>query len=853
MDCACGNVALWAHCDGGGGGGGKNRSTVRRKRRRFLLPVCRSSLLLDHVVRQVPLASVGQLLATGSTAFRTVAPTASAHAVALMTFAQVAVTAAVAYGACILPQASSDPRNGKVDDGTASLVFDGVDVSDYPIFQDEKVQRAVSYAREAHAGQMRMTGDPYITHCIHTAKILAALVPQVGTKAIDTVVAGILHDVVDDTTRSLHDLRTSFGDNVADLVAGVSRLSYINQLLRRHRRKTAHEREEFGNGLTSEEVDSLRIMLLGMVNDPRVVLVKLADRLHNMRTIYALPAPKARAVAQETLAVWCSLASRLGVWTVKAELEDLCFAVLEPQTFRELRSGLAAMWSVDEEVRHYRKMTKREKRRALIYGTESTEDESNEEIEDLSMKDLLDAVIPFDLLSGRKNRGKQKFGLPPSLSKSKVIEDTKVALAALSLCEEALDKEVAISTPYIPGTEVTLSGRLKSLYSTHSKMKRKGVHLDQIYDARALRVVVGDGGGKLHVAAIKGCYSLLDVVHRLWMPISGEFDDYILNPKPSGYQSLHTAVRGPDGAPLEVQIRTQLMHEQAESGNAAHWLYKESGAPVMTQDLPTNGRDSDTDLTPSSSTPSKQVQLRYPALRIEGGSLRAAVVIRVDHDGKELLVAVSSGEAIVSGASFDDKDRWKIFAYMYSKVAKSWWFAPGHGDWDTCLEKYVLCGDHIYHKKDQFHRPLPTFLQLLELDARELKEYMEVMTMVDEGIEIELQTQAGTSMSSQNLSSGSATTRLNNKVKLLRSMLQWEKEVHFEAARHPDDPSSAVLTEVLVISWPNGDIVRMPTGSTVSDAAQRMGIDNKIMYVNGQLALPLVELRDGDVIEVRGG
>ncbi|BAT74366.1 hypothetical protein VIGAN_01202100 [Vigna angularis var. angularis] len=305
-------------------------------------------------------------------------------------------------------------------------------------------------------------------------------------------------------------------------------------------------------------------MLLGMVDDPRVVLIKLADRLHNMRTIHALPLQKAQAVAEETLIIWCSLASRLGLWALKAELEDLCFAVLQPQIFQKMRADLASMWSPTSRTGNLRRFSVKgnlihlnENNSTSFYNGSLTFNG------DVSMKDLLEAVVPFDILLDRRKRANYLNSIGSNLgtcTKPKVVQDAGLALASLVICEEALEREMIISASYVPGMEITLCSRLKSLYSLYSKMKRKDTSIDKVYDARALRVVVGDKNGTLHGSAVQCCYSLLDIVHRLWTPIDGEFDDYIINPKPSGYQSLHTAVQGPDSSPLEVQIRTQVLN-----------------------------------------------------------------------------------------------------------------------------------------------------------------------------------------------------------------------------------------------------------------------------------------------------
>lgn len=478
-------------------------------------------------------SSLGPLFASAAAA----AAGSSTHAAVTSTITQVAVTAvAIASGACLSTKV--DFLWPKPEEPPSPLIFDGVDVTGYSIFNDPKVQNAISFARKAHHGQLRRTGDPYLTHCLHTGRILAMLVPASGQRAVDTVVAGILHDVIDDAGESLCSIRESFGDDVAQMVAGVSRLSYINQLLRRHRRINANQ-----NTLSHNEANNLRVMLLGMVDDPRVVLIKLADRLHNMRTIYALPLSKAEAVAGETLVVWCSLASRLGLWALKGELEDLCFAVLQPQLFYQMKAQLASMWSPCRRTRNLRRVSARS---SLLSAADAAALSSckccvSAEEDAIEMKYLLEAVLPFEVLLDRDKRMNFLSNLPshssiPTESKQKVIRDATIAVASLAICAEALERELLISTSYVPGMEITLSSRLKSLYGIYSKMKRKDVDISQVYDARALRVVIDDKNGTLHGAAVRCCYNVLDIVHKLWSPIGGEFDDYIINPKPSGYQ-----------------------------------------------------------------------------------------------------------------------------------------------------------------------------------------------------------------------------------------------------------------------------------------------------------------------------
>ncbi|CAA6659192.1 unnamed protein product [Spirodela intermedia] len=682
----------------------------------------------------------------------------TAHSAVAQAIAHVAVTAvAIASGACLSTKVDFLWPRG--EDQPNSIVLDGVELTGYPIFNDAKVLKAIEFARKAHHGQLRKTGEPYVTHCIYTGKILAALVPTSGDRAVNTVVAGILHDVIDDTFETLHRIEEEFGTDVRNLVAGVSKLSYINQ------------------------ANKLRAMLLGMVDDPRVVLIKLADRLHNMRTIYALPLPKAQAVAQETLSVWCSLASRLGVWALKAELEDLCFAVLQ---------------------------------------------------------NLLQAVLPFDLFMDRRKR-------------------------MCFLNNLRTDSDVSNSSH-----KVLHSGNGSNIVKSIEKLIQhllQGITIREVYDARALRVVVGDKNGRLHGPAIKSCYSLLDIVHRLWTPVDGEFDDYIVNPKPSGYQSLHTAVQGPDSAPLEVQIRTQRMHEYAESGLAAHWLYKESDSKVgYASNVPDSKVDSSSyepkDLeeeTGSQEVHPKHGFLRvgHPVLRVEGSQLLGAVILRIDQRGRDLLVAVNfeleASEALADRRYSSQMKHWEAYAKLFKKVSDKWWSAPGHGDWSTCLEKYTLCRDGMYHKQDQFQRLLPTFIQVIDLTEQEEAEYWTVVSAVFEGKEVaSIQSNPNVnekqSFSPSNFPS-SVELGINNKVQLLRTMLQWEEQVRHEAYLRVRKPVWA--PRVVIICWPHGWIMRMRSGSTAADAARRIGLEGRLVCVNGQLALPHTELKDGDIVEVR--
>ncbi len=322
------------------------------------------------------------------------------------------------------------------------------------------IERAYEVGAQAHEGQLRASGEPYITHPVETAYELAAL--QMDA---ETLAAAILHDVPEDTDLTLADIEKRFGRDVSRLVDGVTKLS------------------KFGSARTMEEqqAENIRKMFLAMAEDVRVVIIKLADRLHNMRTLQYLPGEKQVRIARQTMEIYAPLAHRLGIWQWKWELEDLSFKYTEPAKYRELVERLAD-----------------------------------------------------------RRRARESF-----INKSIGI----------------LRKELAKV-----GLEAEISGRPKHLYSIHSKMERKGAEFSEIYDLHAIRLLVDE---------VKDCYAALGVVHSMWRPIPGQFDDYIAMPKANMYQSLHTAVIGPDAKPLEVQIRTRQMHDVAEAGIAAHWRYKE--------------------------------------------------------------------------------------------------------------------------------------------------------------------------------------------------------------------------------------------------------------------------------------
>lgn len=327
------------------------------------------------------------------------------------------------------------------------------------------VRHAYEVALAAHDGQKRASGESYIQHPLAVAGILADLRLDPAT-----IAAALLHDVAEDTDIKIDDIRNEFGEEVARLVDGVTKLDYIGQLTEIRRRNP-----------DEEQAENLRKIFLAMVDDVRVVLIKLADRLHNMRTLGALPEEKRRRIAQETLEIYAPLANRLGIWQVKWELEDLAFRHLEQEKYKEIVSLIAE--------RHEDRM--------------------------------------------------------------KWLDETK------ELLTQRLEAE---------GIRADISARPKHIYSIYHKMQRKNVAFDQIYDVRAVRIIVSN---------VSECYAALGIVHSLWRPIPREFDDFIATPKDNMYRSLHTAVVGPDGRPLEVQIRTDDMHYTAEYGIAAHWRYKE--------------------------------------------------------------------------------------------------------------------------------------------------------------------------------------------------------------------------------------------------------------------------------------
>ena len=327
--------------------------------------------------------------------------------------------------------------------------------------QVERVREAYDFGAEKHQGQKRVSGEPYITHPVAVADILADL-----RLDADTLVAAILHDVIEDTPTAKAEIASIFGQVVAELVDGVSKLDQI----------------QFKNRQEAQ-AESFRKMLLAMVRDIRVIMVKLADRMHNMRTLGVMPPVKRRRSARETLEIYAPIAERLGLYAVKLELEDLGFRALYPYRYKVLEREL------------------------------------------------------------KRARGNQKEFI------AKIAETFKGAL-----------KKAAI--------EAAVEGREKHLYSIYKKMQNKKISINEMVDVYGFRIIVDNADV---------CYRVLGLVHSVYKPMPGRFKDYIAIPRVNGYQSLHTTLFGPNGVPIEVQIRSEQMHRVAESGIAAHWKYKSGG------------------------------------------------------------------------------------------------------------------------------------------------------------------------------------------------------------------------------------------------------------------------------------
>lgn len=327
----------------------------------------------------------------------------------------------------------------------------------------EKVRKAIDFIEERHEHQVRASGEPYIMHPIEVAITLA----EMGLDA-DTIVAALLHDVLEDTPTTYQELKEKFGQGVADIVQGVTKLGKF----------------EFKD-MERQKAENYRKLLLATAKDLRVILVKLADRLHNMKTLGYLRKDKQVRIAKETLEIYVPIANRLGVWKIKTELEDLCFMYLYPAEYERVKNFV----------------------------------------------------------------GRSKKDLEEYLKRS-FIPKLKEALRTFNI-------------------DAHIMYRPKHLYGIWQKTVRKGIKLEDVHDVLGVRVIL---------STPQECYLVLGIIHSTFKPVPGKFDDYISLPKPNLYQSLHTAVIGPKGRMVEVQIRTWEMHERAEKGIAAHWAYKEGRA-----------------------------------------------------------------------------------------------------------------------------------------------------------------------------------------------------------------------------------------------------------------------------------
>ncbi len=371
----------------------------------------------------------------------------------------------------MLPRASESPKGQGYTGPMAVLerhhdLVDELiaDVEGYkPDADRELLTRAFEYAARAHEGQRRRSGQEFIYHPWGAAKILAGLRMDEPTLA-----AALLHDTVEDTGTEIDDIRGEFGDEIAKLVEGVTKLTRVQFQSREH-----------------AEAENYRKLIVAMAEDPRVILIKLADRLHNLRTIEYMGKQTQVRKAKETLEVYAPIAHRLGIHALKWELEDLSFQTLHPRKYEEIKQMVAERRADREE--HVRE-------------------------------------------------------------------------AAMVLQRE-LDK---VDVP------AEISGRAKHFYSIYDKMAKKGREFNEIYDLTAMRVIVERDGDE----GTRDCYGALGLIHSLWKPMPGRFKDYIAMPKFNGYRALHTTVIGPQGRPLEIQVRTREMHATAEYGIAAHWLYK---------------------------------------------------------------------------------------------------------------------------------------------------------------------------------------------------------------------------------------------------------------------------------------
>ena len=343
----------------------------------------------------------------------------------------------------------------------------------YSVADLELVRLAYEFAAEAHSGQTRASGEPYITHPLTTAQKLA----EIGLDPT-MIIAGLLHDVPEDTSLTLEDIKKNFGEDVAGLVEGITKLGKIKY-----------------RGM-DRYAENLRKMFISMSEDIRVIFIKFADRLHNLQTLQYLPPEKQHRIALETLEIYAPIADRLSMGMIKGELEDLAFPYIYPEDYK---------W--------------------------------------------LTEILPQE-----------------RRSKEKLLENIRNVVT-----EKLKENNITLEN-------ISLQGRTKHLYSLYKKLLRPNINRDlsKIYDLAALRLIV---------PTVADCYAVLGIIHNLYRPVPGLIKDYIAQPKPNGYRSLHTTVFTEDGEIVEFQIRTPEMHEEAEFGVAAHWNYKETGGQINSRQL----------------------------------------------------------------------------------------------------------------------------------------------------------------------------------------------------------------------------------------------------------------------------
>eukprot|EP00887_Chlorella_sp_A99_P008297 scaffold12.g8297.t1 len=758
-------------------------------------------------------------------------------------------------------------QGGKHSRGQEPVLLHGVDVSASRFLRRPGVLRAVAFAAEAHRGQMRKTREPYITHCIHTALIVEGLLSPTedDERAEDAIVAALLHDVLDDTAVDEQEVELEFGEAVAAMVVRVSQLSATNQLVRRRLRLSAAEQ-------SSEEEAQLRQMILTMVAEPLVILIKLADRLHNMRTVYALSPEKQRAVASETRTVWCSLAERLGMFALKAralglcsELEDLCFAVLQPSEYRTLRAALDELWGIktlSERSINPPDCCLSGECECTIGEDGAEEAEACSAFADLvpdgaasSGSSTSSNIVAWQgMPSGRKS-GTSITSTPPvatvgaagaggRLQKEQqdlkqrtcgVITGSRPEVAPSWLAPEQQEVQQLVQSvlPFDASTlhmerlsrknASVLEALQRCAMRLLAEIQIEGLAAGlEVYDARALRVVVSDDGGRREAEAIATCYRLLPTVHRLYRRVPGEEDDYIVQPKGSGYQSLHTAVVGPGGVPMEIQIRTSCMHQDAEYGKAAHWAYKEGPSSAVT----TSGGAS----TSSSEGGPASIQPGHPILQImPGGHWRDGVVVRSEHAGLRLLVAVARRRRLqASGLTHAAAAEYQR---LMEAVEAKGYDSAGQGDSMVSMELYTLCSDRKYHRLDVFgHKHPTTVVPLQPLPAAQG--------------EVEVARPGG--------GADAEAEFLSERTRLLRSMLEWGRDLNGGdsasvdgvsaagssslASAAPlaadDEPSTSAAPaaggtrqpkDVMVLVWPGGRIEQFPRGTTAGTVVRRLG------------------------------